>query len=457
MKANGMLIVVSIFCLLATVASPFAWADDDLLPAVSKFILDQDKDVRAVGLEQVRDGLKGSAATRRIVALLPQLSPDGQASLIIALGDRGDAAALPEVQQSTQSNVPAIRAAAIRALGALGGKNEAAMLVPLLGNPAIEQDAAAAILCLHGPGVHEALLAAADKIPAVRVKVFPLLVTRYALDAVPGLLAAAQDSDKRTRSAALDALGQLGGPELVVDLARLALRAPNEADQKKVELALASLSERTGKVDICALPVLAFMETQGPAEKVKLFSALGRIGGKAASKVVLAALAGSDPTLRDAGFQALCNWPDGTVSAKLVEIATRGDDESQRASALEALIRVAPLPNSKSRPESNRSDKERLMMLKKAMEVSTTKQQKTAILRRAGAIYTLDTLHFVLPYLDQPEFNQVTAETIVAIAHHKEVRHPHQAEFDAVLGRVIQISKNPRVIDEAKRYREDRT
>ena len=62
-------------------------------------------------------------------------------------------------------------------------------------------------------------------------------------------------------------------------------------------------------------------------------------------------------------------------------------------------------------------------MLKKAMELAATKQQKTAILRRAGAIYTLDTLHFVLPYLDQPEFDQATAETIVAIAHHKEVRH----------------------------------
>ncbi len=457
MKANATLIIVGIFCLLAPVVSPIAWADDDLLPAVSKFILDKDKDVRAVGWEQVRDGLKGSAATRRIVALLPQLSPDGQASLIIALGDRGDAAALPEVQQFTQSNVPAIRAAAIRALGALGGKNEAATLVPLLGNPGTEQDAAAAILCLHGLGVHEALLAVANKIPAVRIKMFPLLVTRYALDAVPGLLAAAQDSDKQTRSAALDALGQLGGPELVVDLARLLLRAPSEADQKKIELALASLSERTGKVDTCALPLLGFMETQGPSDKAKLFSALGRIGGKAALKVVLAALAGSDPALRDAGFQALCNWPDGTVSAKLVEIAMKGDDEAQRALALDALIRVAPLPNSKSRPESNHSDKDRLAMLKKAMELSRTKQQKTAILRRAGAIYTLDTLHFVLPYLDQPEFDQVTAETIVAIAHHKEVRHPHKAEFDAVLDRVIRTSKNPRVIDEAKRYREDRT
>jgi HEAT repeat protein len=283
------------------------------------------------------------------------------------------------------------------------------------------------------------------------------LVTRHALEAVPGLLAAAQDSDKPTRLAAIDALGQLGGPELVADLARLVLRAPSEADQKKVELALAVLSERTGKVDTCALPLLSFMETQGPAEKAKLFSALGRIGGPAALKVVLATFAGSDPALRGVGFQALCNWPDGTVSAKLVEIATKGDDAAQRAMALGALIRVAPLPNSKSRPETNRSDKERLAMLKKAMELSSTKQQKMAILRRAGAIYTLDTLHFVLPYLDQPEFAQVTAETIVAIAHHKEARHPHQAEFDAALDRVIQISKNPRVIDEAKRYREDRT
>jgi HEAT repeat protein len=457
MKANATLMIVGIFCLPALVAIPAARAEDDLLPAVSKFILDKDKEVRAVGLEQVRDGLKGIAATRQIVALLPQLPPDGQAALIIALGDRGDAAALPEVRQFIQSEVPAIRAAAIRALGALGDKNEAAVLVPLLGTPATEQDAAAAILCLHGPGVHEALLAEAAKTPAVRVKVFPLLVTRYALGAVPGLLAAAQDSDEHTRSAALDALGQLGGPELVADLARLVLSAPREADAKKAERALAVLSERTGKVDTCAQPLLAFMETQGPAERAKLFSALGRIGGRAALKAVLAAYAGNDPALHAAGFQALCNWPDGTVSARLVEIATKGDDKARRAAALEALIRVAPLPNNKSRPESNRSDKERLAMLKKAMELSLTKQQKTAILRRAGAIYTFDTLHFVLPYLDQPEFDQVTAETIVAIAHHKDVRHSHQAEFDAVLDRVIQISKNPRVIDEAKRYREDRT
>ena len=90
---NAKLMIVGISCLLAPLTARLAAAQGDLLPAASKFILDKDKDVRALGLEQVRDGLKGSAATRQIVALLPQLAPDGQAALIIALGDRGDAAA----------------------------------------------------------------------------------------------------------------------------------------------------------------------------------------------------------------------------------------------------------------------------------------------------------------------------------------------------------------------------
>ena len=249
----------------------------------------------------------------------------------------------------------------------------------------------------------------------------------------------------------------MAGPEQVVDLAKLALKAQSKGDWEKVEAALAVLSEQSGKPDACSQPLLALMQTQGTKEKGVLFSALGRIGGKTARNVVMTALADSDPTLRRAALQALCNWPDGTVAAKLVEVATKADDPANRKMALEALIRVAPLPNDRKRPGSNRSDKERLTMTKKAMELATTKQQKSTILRRAGAIYTMDTLHFVLPYLEQPDLAPSAAEAIVAIAHHKEVRHAHQGEFEEVLGRVIKISKNPKLINEAQRYKEDRT
>ena len=193
-------ILVTVLCLLAVTAAPAkAQADDDPWQSVSTMLLDKDKEVRAIGLEEVRDGLKGPEATRKLVALLPQLTLDGRAALVIALGDRGDTTALPAVQKLIACDVPAIRAAAIRAVGALGGKNQAAVLVPLLGKPECQQDAAAAILCLQGAGIHEAVLAEAKRMPALRAKVFPLLVTLHAVDVVPELLAAADDADANVR------------------------------------------------------------------------------------------------------------------------------------------------------------------------------------------------------------------------------------------------------------------
>ena len=375
MKTNPILIHVAIIALAAEVAlAAPALAQSDPVATVCKLVLGQDKDFRAVGLEQVRDGFKGTPATRRFAALLPQLGPDGQTALIIALGDRGDAAAIPEILKFTRSDVPAIRAAAIRAVGALGGKEQAVLLVPLLGNPATEQDAMAAILCLHAPGVAESLLAQSKQNPALRAKVFPLMVTLHAAEAVPELMAATEDPNAQVRSAALNAVGQLAGPEQVGDLARLIVKAPDAAARQEVERVLSALSGRNPNPDACSQALSAFMKTQATPEKAVLLAAMGRIGGKGAPKTVLASLTDGEPALREAGLQALCNWPDGTVSAKLAEIAAKGRTEDQRAMALDALIRVAPLPNNRARPDANRSDQERLKMVKKAMELAQERE-----------------------------------------------------------------------------------
>lgn len=460
MHAKSQLVGVVCFLMLAGLlacGSAVVLAEEDLAQTVATMLFDKDKDVRALALEQVRDGLKGAAATQRFVALLAQLPPDGQAALLTALGDRGDAASLPEIKKYVANTSPAIRAAAIRAVGALGSKDEASVLVPLLGNPDTKTDATAAILCLHGAGIPQAILAEAKQTPALRTTVFPLLVTLHATDVVGDLLAGAEDPDASVRSAAISALGQLAGPEQVADLARLILKAPTDAARREAELALATLSGRAPNPDACSEPMLNFMQTQSTENKAVLLGALGRVGGKGAMKIVLAALTDNEPAIREAGLLALCKWPDGTVANKLVEIATKGETAEQRTMALEALIRVAPLPNNRARPDTNRSDGERLKMVKKAMELSTTTDQKSRLLKRAGAVYTFDTFNFVLPYLDQPDLAESAAEAIVTIAHHKEVRHAHPAEFADALERVIKTSKNKKLVEEATRYKEDRT
>ena len=102
-----------------------------------------------------------------------------------------------------------------------------------------------------------------------------------------------------------------------------------------------------------------------------------------------------------------------------------------------ALIRVAPLPD-------KRPDAERLAMLKRAMELASSDGQKALALKRAPAIRSLETLRFVVPYMDQPKFAQVACESVVELAHHKELRQPNKAEFDKALERRLPLAKTRR-------------
>jgi hypothetical protein len=157
---------------------------------------------------------------------------------------------------------------------------------------------------------------------------------------------------------------------------------------------------------------------------------------------------------------ALCNWPDGSVAPQLVELIQGIDQPHEKPEKLDradlrkellgALIRVAPLPD-------GRSDAERLEMLKKAMELASSDQQRAAVIKRARAVRSLETLRFVAPYMDQPKFTQIACETVVELAHHKVLRQPNKAEFGKALDKVIALSKDPEVILRAKHYLKDET
>ena len=431
--------------------APPVRADDDLVATVSNLVCDKDKDVRAVGLEQVRDEVKGPEATRRFAALLPKLAPDAQVGLLGALAERGDAAARPAVLDVLNHSQGEVCGAAIRALGALGNRDDVPRLIKLLGEAGSEKDVMAALARLPGEGINAALCAGMKSAaPAQRIKLLQLLVARHAIDSVPALLEVAKDADAGVRLAAMGALGQLAGPDLVSKLPRLVLDAKDAPAREKAEKAVMLIAQRNPEADAQALPLLEVMSGLSEKDKTTLLPALGRIGGKPALKVIEAALADQDPVRSAAALQALCNWPDGSVAPRLIQLAQAAKDPADRKMLVDALIRVASLPD-------KRSEGERLAMLKKAMEMASSDKQKALVLTRAAAIRSLETLRFVAPYMDWPEFTQVACQTVVELAHHKELRQPNKAEFNKVLDKVIALSKDPVVLMRAQRYQKDQT
>jgi hypothetical protein len=117
---------------------------------------------------------------------------------------------------------------------------------------------------------------------------------------------------------------------------------------------------------------------------------------------------------------------------------------------LRALIRIAPLPD-------GRTDAEKLDLLKKAMALCAHDTERNLALRRAAAIRTIETLRFLLPYLDQPAFAQQACLSLVELAHDRTLREPNKEEFDRTLDRVIAISEDEIVVERANRYKRGET
>ena len=61
------------------------------------------------------------------------------------------------------------------------------------------------------------------------------------------------------------------------------------------------------------------------------------------------------------------------------------------------------------------------------------------------------------PTWTSPRSPRSACETVVELAHHKDLRQPNKAEFNKALDKVLALSKDPEVILRAKHYLKDQT
>jgi len=245
-------------------------------------------------------------------------------------------------------------------------------------------------------------------------------------------------------------LGQLAGPEHVADMLKGVLKAKPGTEREAAEKAVMLVCNRTEDADKRTAPLLAAFVKLGEDDQTALLTTLGRVGGPAVLKVVQTAVADTHAQRCEAGIRALCNWPDASVAAQLLDLAQTAKAANHRTSALRALIRVAVLPD-------KRTDVERLDLLKKTMTLATRDDERNLVLKRARAIRTIESLRFAAPYMDKSKFAQEACATVVELAHHRGLREPNKAEFDKALDVVIAISKDDVLVDLAQRYKKGQT
>ena len=438
--------------------SQFGRADDksseELVKLIVKLIGDPDREFRAAGLEKVRSSAKGAAATQVFAAQLAKLDAAGQMALLNALADRRDSAAKTAVLDLLNaSKDEQVRASALLALGSLGGVDDLPLVVKSLTAASGPEQGAArrSLVQMSGDTVNKSL-AAELKIasPAVKSALIDVLAIRRATDESPVLVAATIDDVAQVRSSAMSALGQIGRADQIAAILPGVLKAQKGGERDNAERNVAMICSRIENEDERGKRLIEALNTIPAADRDELLPLVGRVGGKTLINFVGDIASEQDPARRKFGIDALSKWPDASVADKLLEIANKTADPAERNQAFQGYVKIAAT-------RDNRTDRQRLDRMKQAMKASRTPDEQLLVINRTRTAYDVEAVRFILPYLEDPQFAQLGCETIVEIAHHREVRDPHKAEFDKVLDKVIAVTKDAVVVDRAQRYKRGET
>ena len=242
-------------------------------------------------------------------------------------------------------------------------------------------------------------------------------------------------------------MGNLAQPKDVAALVNLLLETPKGRERDDAEKAIALVCGRIEQKDRQADPILAELDQAGQQQRCVLLPLLGRIGGGKALDAIHEAMNSKTADVQDAAVRGLCNWPDAAVADELLKLAESSGNAGHRTWALRGYVRVIALP-------SDRPPAKSLEMFKKAMELAERDEDKGLILGRVSTVRLVDTLRWVVPYLDDEALAQQACRTVVELAHHRDLREPNKREFNPALEKGIRICRDKGLIERAKRYRE---
>jgi len=402
------LVFFGMLCLAGAVA-PAAEEEfnEEQFNLIVGFIGDPDRETRAVGLQYVREEMPGATATKKFAELLAKLSPEGQADLIDALGDRGDALAKPAVLKMLESLQTPVRTASLRALGLLGGAAD----VPLLSREAAsasdaERKAARqSLIRLRGDDVNAAIdtaLKAGDA--TIRTELLDVLAARNAKEFFSTVLENVKHADESVRLAALRALRFLAEEKDTASIVDTLKAAATDGERRLAELALLAICTRAKQS--CAGVIVKGLEGAEPAARAALLRTLARAGGEEALKAVAAAVKDEDETVRNEAVRMLSAWSDPAVTSHLQELA-KSDSLRHQVLAIRGLVRLA------GPRETKPADVE---LLSKTMELAQRPQEKRYVLGGLGTADTSEAMALALAAMDNPELAEDAGLAVVRIA-----------------------------------------
>ncbi len=382
-----------------------------------------------------------------------KLTPTAKVLLIDILSQVRDRSALPPAVTLAQSADETLKLAGLRALGTLGDASVMSLLGrEMMAGGDVAKTAKDSLRRLNFEKADELFLTAYKnaKNADMKYELLDVLRDRKGAIALQVFVNEIASPEERFRRKAIQALEQMGELSCVPRLVARLFVEENKELLDALDKAVVQINSRYDDTDGRGEALRNEFLKASAAEQAVLLPLIGKVGGGEAQEVMQTVLNDNSApaNLKNAAFQALCNWPDATVADELEKLAV-GSDEARANQASRAFIRVVTL-------RADRPAKESLALFTKAMKLAKTDDDRRFLLTRVETARSIEVFNFVLPYLDDADLDQAACRAVVDMANDNGFYFRYRAVVDPALDKVIAKSKDKNHVERANRYKERR-
>jgi len=415
-------------------------------PMIAKALKGDDLQLRKGALGIVAD-TKGAALTQAMLGLLGALSPERKAGLVLALGSRGDKAALDSVTRLIKSGETVVRDAAIKAVSKLGDAGTVRILLGMADSPALIAGVAEAIARMTADNIDQALVDALEE-AGLRKAAIKASIARGCTAAVPGLLKLAADRDAATRKEAWTGLASLAAEDHMDAIMKAVVQTRNAEDLADAEQAIKQVTSRAEDKGKCFKVIANHFDKVTDSTKGVILTLAAVSGDPDALAMERKALASGNKALYGQALRALAAWPNASASADLLKLAKGSSPKVDRLVALRGYIRIAGLETARL------TGAQQTQMLKTAMGLADRTDEKKQVVSGLQNAPTLEALNMLKQYMDDPALRaeaEMAAATLIW-----NLRTSHPAEAIAAAQELLK-SRNKTVANKASKTIADLT
>ena len=255
------------------------------------------------------------------------------------------------------------------------------------------------------------------------------LASRRRIDqALPAIVASAENPDTGVRRAAVQAIGTLGDDKQAAALVRLLQPSLGPAERAEVETALIAIGSRNG---VRCVPYLLPLAQNGDSTlRITALHALASAGGPEALAAVKSAVEDADETVRDEAVRTLSTWPnnwpeDSGVAEPLLTLARDSKKTSYQVLGLRGYLQYV-------QGDKHLKDDEKVNKVKDVMPLIKRPEEQRLAIGVIGVIPTAGALAVLVSFTADPAIADDACSALVKLAGDKASGIPKEQRQQAL-------------------------